>query len=110
MWLRTFSMMAGSVISAMTRNVPPHSGQTGNETDSWEIVWAIQGVPGYVQIVASQNDTGEIVMKYRSPEQNPPRRITFYPADEAGWTWKLEFSFGGGDTRNEVYRIKATRL
>ena len=28
MWLRILSMTAGSVISAMTRNVPPHSGQT----------------------------------------------------------------------------------
>ena len=28
MWLRILSMTAGSVISAMTRSVPPHSGQT----------------------------------------------------------------------------------
>jgi len=81
-----------------------------DETGSWDIAWAIKGVPGFAHIVAKQNVAGEIVMEYRSPVQNPPRRITFYPVDKEGWNWKLEFSFDGGDSWTEVYRIKATEF
>lgn len=81
-----------------------------DETESWDIAWAIKGVPGFAHIVARQNVAGEIVMEYESPEQNPPRRITFYPVDDEGWNWKLEFSFDGGENWTEVYRIKATRF
>jgi len=80
-----------------------------DETESWDIAWAIKGVPGFAHIVATQNIGGEIVMEYDSPVPNPPRRITFYPVNDEGWNWKLEFSFDGGDSWTEVYRIKATR-
>jgi len=79
-----------------------------NESESWDIAWAIKGVPGFAHITARQNDSGEIVMKYKSPLPNPPRKITFYPADGEGWNWKLEFSFDEGGSWTEVYRIKAT--
>ncbi len=39
---------------------------------------------------------------------NPLRKITFFPPDENGWNWKLEFSSDEGETWTEVYRIKAT--
>ncbi|MGI9235554.1 MAG: hypothetical protein ACR2RD_18125 [Woeseiaceae bacterium] len=79
-----------------------------DETESWDIAWAIKGVPGFAHIVAKQNGAGEIIMEYKSPLPNPPRRITFYPVDDEGWNWKLEFSFDDGDNWAEVYRIKAT--
>lgn len=79
-----------------------------NETESWDIAWAIKGTSGFAHIVAEQNSSGEIVMQYKSPTQNPPRKITFYPVDDDGWNWKLELSFDGGDNWTEVYRIKAT--
>jgi len=83
--------------------------RTYNEqTESWDIAWAIKGTPGFAQIGATQNADGEIVMMYKSPLPDPPRKITFFPADENGWSWKLEFSFDGGITWTEVYRIKAT--
>ena len=80
-----------------------------DETESWDIAWAIKGVPGFAHIVARQDTAGEIVMEYKSPVPDPPRRITFYPVDDEGWNWKLEFSFDGGDSWTEVYRIKATK-
>ena len=94
----------------------PFSGPVGTnlrtyqaQTDSWDIAWAIKGTPGFAHIVAKQNITGEIIMEYKSPLPNPPRRITFYPVDGDRWKWKLEFSFDGGDNWTEVYRIMATR-
>jgi len=80
-----------------------------DKTASWDIAWAIKGVPGFAHIVARQNAPGEIVMEYKSPVPNPPRRITFYPVDDDGWNWKLEFSFDAGENWTEVYRIRATR-
>lgn len=79
-----------------------------DKTESWDVAWAIKGVPGFAHIVAKQAETGEIVMEYKSPLQDPPRRITFYPPDADGWRWKLELSFDGGDNWTEVYRINAT--
>jgi len=79
-----------------------------SETESWDIAWTIKGTPGFAHIVAKQNESGEIVMKYKSPLPEPPRKITFYPVEDDQWNWKLEFSFDGGSTWTEVYRIKAT--
>ena len=79
-----------------------------SETESWDIAWAIKGVPGFAHITAKQNTVGEIVMKYKSPIPDPPRKITFYPANDKGWNWKLELSLDGGESWTEVYRIKAT--
>lgn len=80
-----------------------------SDTESWDIAWAINGAPGFAHIVAEKETSGEIVMQYKSPSPNPPRKITFYPVDKDGWNWKLEFSYDGGNTWTEVYRIKATR-
>lgn len=79
------------------------------DTESWDIAWAIKGTPGFAHIGARQNAEGEIVMHYKAPLPNPPRRITFFPASEDGWHWKLEFSFDEGESWTEVYRITASR-
>ena len=79
-----------------------------SETESWDIAWAIKGVPGFAHITAQQNSDGEIVMTYKSPVPTPPRKITFFPADDNGWHWKLDISYDEGESWTEVYRIKAT--
>jgi hypothetical protein len=99
--IQDFWMPAGGGVGTNLRTY-------NSETESWDIAWAVKGTPGFAHIVAEQNESGEIVMRYKSPLPSPPRRITFYPVDEEGWNWKLEFSFDGGDTWTEVYRIKAT--
>lgn len=78
------------------------------ETGTWEIAWAITGVPGFSHIRAEQDDNANIVMHYVAPLPTPLRRITFYPPDNTGWDWKLEFSSDNGETWFEVYRIRAT--
>ena len=78
------------------------------ETESWDIAWAIKTLPGFAHIQAKQNEDGNIVMHYKSPLPDPLRRITFFPPDEHGWNWKLEFSTDGGESWFEVYRIRAT--
>ncbi len=78
------------------------------DTGSWDIAWAVKTKPGFAHITARQDDDGNIVMHYKNPVPDPPRRITFYPPDEGGWNWTMEFSFDGGDTWTEVYRIRAT--
>ncbi len=77
------------------------------ETESWDIAWAVKGTPGFAHITAKENKLGEIVMHYRTPLPDPLRRITFYPASDDGWKWKLEIS-PDGDSWTEVYRITAT--
>ena len=79
------------------------------ETESWDIAWTITPMPGFAHIQAEEDDNGNIVMHYKSPLPDPLRRITFFPPDEHGWNWKLEFSNDGGESWFEVYRIKATR-
>lgn len=79
------------------------------DTDSWNIAWAVSSSPGFSHIQAKRNDAGDIVMSYKSPIPDPPRRITFHPAQEDSWKWKLEMSFDQGATWREVYRIEATR-
>ena len=80
-----------------------------SETDSWDIAWAINSQPGFAHIQAKQDENGNIIMQYKSPLPDPQRRITFFPPDENGWNWKLEFSFDGGENWSDVYRIQATR-
>jgi len=78
-------------------------------TESWDIAWTIKGIPhGFTHIQASEDESGNIVMSYKSPVPSPNRRITFFPPDENGWNWKMEFSNDDGETWFEVYRIKAT--
>ncbi len=79
------------------------------KTESWEIAWSATGSPGFSHIGAKEDESGNIVMHYISPEQNPSRRITFYPPGENGWDWLLEMSFDGEKTWTAVYKIKATR-
>ncbi|NNF66124.1 MAG: hypothetical protein HKM98_01295 [Gammaproteobacteria bacterium] len=79
-------------------------------TDSWDIAWTVTGLEGMAHINATQQDNGNLLMTYVSPPQNPPRRITFFPASENNWNWIMEFSFDGGENYIAVYRIKATRI
>jgi hypothetical protein len=78
------------------------------DTETWEIAWTVDKLPGFNHIRAQQNEDGNIVMHTISPVQTPTRRITFFPVDESGWKWKLEFSTDEGETWFEVYRISAT--
>ena len=77
----------------------------------WEIAWTSTGNPGFSHIRATEDRNGNIVMLYVSPEQIPPRRITFMKPNEAGWDWKLEMELPSADSKawHEVYRIKATK-
>ena len=94
----------------------PNGGQVGTnlrtwntDTESWDIAWTIKGIShGFTHIQASKDESGNIVMSYKSPVPSPNRRITFFPPDENGWNWKMEFSTDEGETWFEVYRIKAT--
>ena len=78
------------------------------ETETWDIIWIINTLPGFSHITAKMNDDGDIVMEYVSPIPDPLRRITFFPPDDTGWNWKLEFSSDAGESWTEVYRIRAT--
>jgi len=78
-------------------------------TKSWDIAWAINGLPGFAHITAVQDDAGNIVMHYKSPVPDPMRRITFFPPDDMGWDWVQEWSTDGGESWFPVYKIRATR-
>jgi len=78
------------------------------KAEQWEIVWTATNVPGMTHIRAKQNTEGSIVMHFVSPEQNPPRRITFFTPTDEGWNWVMEMSRDGGETWFPVYKIKAT--
>jgi len=95
----------------------PPSGNVGTnlrtynaETKRWDIAWAINTSPGFSHIQAEQDASGNIVMSYVSPVPSPLRRITFFPPDDDGWNWKLEFSTDAGETWFAVYKIRATRF
>lgn len=79
------------------------------EDEVWDIAWAVNTQPGFAHIQARQRDDGTIVIHYKSPLPDPLRRITFFPPDEDGWNWKLEYSRDAGESWYEVYRIRATR-
>jgi hypothetical protein len=93
----------------------PASGAVGTnlrtynpDTGTWEIAWSVDKLPGFAHIRAEKNEIGNIVMHYVAPLPTPLRRITFFPADETGWKWKLELSNDDGENWTEVYRITAT--
>jgi hypothetical protein len=79
-----------------------------SETESWDIVWTIKGLPGFTHIGAKKDEQGNIVMQHISPIPTPLRRITFFPADADGWKWKLSLSTDDGESWFEVYRISAS--
>ena len=79
------------------------------DTGSWEIVWAAGALNGLMHISATQqDDDGRIVMDILKPVQDPPRRIIFYTPDDGGWNWVQQWSFDGGASWVDVYRIRAT--
>ena len=43
---------------------------------------------------------------YPVPQQ--PQRIIFYPPDDSGWNWAMQWSLDDGETWFDVYRIRAT--
>ena len=77
-------------------------------TDAWEIVWTAARQPGLQRISARQDEEGRIVMSIDYPEPPQPRRIIFFPPDEEGWDWAMQWSLDGGNTWFDVYRIRAT--
>ena len=79
------------------------------DTESWDIAWTVTGMNGFAHIQAKKDSNDNIVMPYKSPLPNPLRRITFFPPDTNGWSWKLEISPDDGENWLEVYRIKASR-
>jgi hypothetical protein len=76
--------------------------------ERWEVTWTATKAPGKTHIRAQQDAHGNMVMNYVSPEQNPPRRITFFSPTREGWDWVMELSFDSGKTWTPVYKIKAT--
>ena len=93
----------------------PSDGKVGSnlrtynsETGQWDIAWTVTGMAGFAHIQAKKDAKGNIVMHYKSPLPDPLRRITFFPADENGWHWKMEFAIGADGAWVEVYRIRAT--
>lgn len=100
--VQDFWLPANGAIGTNLRTYKP-------DTGSWEIAWTVDKLPsGFSHIRAQQDENGNIVMNYVAPIPTPLRRITFFPADETGWKWKLEFSNNDGETWLEVYRISAT--
>ncbi len=80
-----------------------------SDSQSWDIAWAVKGVPGFAHIGAKLDDAGNIVMRHKTKIPDPLRRITFYPAANDAWKWTLEISSDDGESWLEVYRIQATR-
>ena len=78
------------------------------DTETWEIAWTIDKLPGFTHIRAQQDDDGSILMHFVSPIPTPLRRITFFPVNDSGWKWVLEISNDEGETWFEAYRISAT--
>ena len=101
--VQDFWMPVGGPVGTNLRTYNP-------ETESWDVIWAIKGQPGYSRITARRHDNGDIVMEYIEPLPDPPRKIAFFPANESGWNWKMEFSFDGGENWTEGYRIQASRI
>ncbi len=99
--IQDFWLPANGSVGTNLRTYDPEAG-------TWEIAWSADSLPGFSHIRAAQNDDGNIVMHYVAPLPTPLRRITFFPADETGWKWKLELSNDAGETWIEVYRITAT--
>lgn len=78
------------------------------DTESWEIVWASTGLNGLMHISAKLQEDGSILMNILKPEQDPPRRIIFFPPDEEGWSWQQEWWFENSQAWTPVYKIRAT--
>jgi hypothetical protein len=85
------------------------------KSEQWQIAWTATGAPGFSHIRAREDENGNIIMHYVSPEQNPPRRITFYKPTSEGWNWLLEMQFpkkSGEEGETNwvgVYKMSATQ-
>ncbi|MEO0424186.1 MAG: hypothetical protein AAF184_17745 [Pseudomonadota bacterium] len=93
----------------------PNSGGWGTnlrtyngDTEQWDIVWASTAIAGLQRISAKQAQDGSIIMSIDYPAPPQPRRIIFYPPDDAGWRWAQQWSFDDGKTWFDVYRVQAT--
>ncbi len=100
--VQDFWMPTGGAVGTNLRTYNP-------ETKKWDIAWAIKGQPGLAHIQAEKDEQNNIVMHYVTPVPTPMRQITFFPAQENSWKWKLEISSDNGNSWTEVYRIEATR-
>lgn len=78
------------------------------DNNRWEIAWTATQSKGFTHIQAEADEAGNVNMHFVSPEQNPPRRITFFSPTEEGWNWVMEMSFDSGETWTPVYKITAT--
>ncbi|TDF38203.1 hypothetical protein EYS14_10930 [Alteromonadaceae bacterium M269] len=78
------------------------------ENQRWEVTWTATRAPGQTHIQAKADESGNMVMHYVSPAQNPPRRIIFFSPTDEGWNWVMELSFDNEKTWTPVYKIKAT--
>ena len=61
-----------------------------------------------MHISATLQEDGSILMNILKPEQDPPRRIIFFPPDEEGWSWQQEWWFENSQAWTPVYKIRAT--
>ncbi len=100
--VQDFWLPANGAVGTTIRSYDPTS-------QAWSVVWTTTGMPGFSFRAAALNDEDQVIMTYVSPVADPERRVTFFPPDDTGWSWKLEIR-SQDDEWIEVYRIRATRF
>ena len=78
----------------------------------WEIAWIANGLgqtPGQdFGTFHARMEDGRLVMTSAAAEGNP-QRIVFSDFSADSFRWTSEFSSDGGETWNEIMRVRATR-